>query len=109
MTTQVVPRPPNALERDEIVAKALSRAGDRGYNLLLSNCEHFAHWCVTGESFSTQVVHALQAPARFIQQVADDFIEASKHPVKGKPLRHVTSTLKTALAVLAAHLLLVSW
>lgn len=106
---EVVPRPQGALERDQVVAKALTRVGDAGYNLLLSNCEHFAHWCVTGESRSVQVMSALQAPARFIQQAADDFVEASRHPVKGKPMRHVVGTIKSGLAVLAAHLLLVSW
>ena len=36
-------------ERWQIVARALARVGDKGYNLLLSNCEHFALWCVTGQ------------------------------------------------------------
>lgn len=32
---------------------ALSRVGERGYNILHNNCEHFANECVFGESKST--------------------------------------------------------
>ncbi len=39
----------------EAVARAKSKLGERGYDLALNNCEHFAVWCKTGESSSTQV------------------------------------------------------
>lgn len=35
--------------------RAESRLGERKYNLLFNNCEHFATWCVTGVSDSRQV------------------------------------------------------
>jgi len=106
----LVVQPPSGSDgRDRVVARALSRVGDAGYNLVLSNCEHFAHWCETGESRSQQVLKAFQAPARFVSEVADDLVEVSKHPVKGKPMRHIVGTVKTALAVASAHLTLFSW
>src|SRR4051794_39529687 len=43
------------------VARAESRLGESGYNLVFDNCEHFARWCVTGESCSAQVNNAVAA------------------------------------------------
>ncbi len=47
-------------DEDEIVERALSQLGRRGYNLLYDNCEHFARWCVTGKAHSVQVSTAAQ-------------------------------------------------
>ncbi len=38
-----------------VVERAESRLGERKYNLLFNNCEHFASWCKTGVSESQQV------------------------------------------------------
>jgi hypothetical protein len=38
-----------------IVQRAESRIGERQYDLLLNNCEHFATWCSTGRSDSRQL------------------------------------------------------
>ncbi len=43
------------LSQDEIVQRALSRVGKRGYHLLFDNCEHFASWCAIGSETSRQV------------------------------------------------------
>lgn len=32
-----------------IVKRAQSRLGERRYNLVTNNCEHFAHWCRSGK------------------------------------------------------------
>lgn len=40
---------------DEVVARALSQVGRRGYHLFFDNCEHFACWCVSGRDESRQV------------------------------------------------------
>jgi hypothetical protein len=37
------------------IKRAESRMFENKYNLALSNCEHFAMWCKTGKSESTQV------------------------------------------------------
>ena len=39
---------------EETVMRARSKLGERGYNLLLNNCEHFALWCKTGIAQSAQ-------------------------------------------------------
>jgi len=43
----------------ETVRRARSRVGERSYNLLFNNCEHFALWCKTGKSKSIQVEKAV--------------------------------------------------
>lgn len=44
----------------ETVQRAKSRLGEKKYNLLLNNCEHFAIWCKTGLSKSYQVEKVLK-------------------------------------------------
>jgi Lecithin retinol acyltransferase len=39
----------------DIVGRARSRLGERCYNLLRNNCEHFCNWCQVGHSSSSQV------------------------------------------------------
>ncbi|MNF58679.1 NC domain protein [compost metagenome] len=41
------------------VERAHARLGERQYNLLLNNCEHFVMWCIEGESASAQVRQAV--------------------------------------------------
>lgn len=38
-----------------VVERAASRLGERKYNLLFNNCEHFATWSKTGKSESQQI------------------------------------------------------
>lgn len=40
---------------DVVVERAESRLGERQYNFLFNNCEHFASWCKTGISESHQI------------------------------------------------------
>lgn len=40
---------------DDVVARAESRLGERDYDLIDQNCEHFARWCRCGDHRSTQV------------------------------------------------------
>lgn len=42
-------------DADVVISRAMKRLGERSYNLLSNNCEHFSRWCKTGESASTQV------------------------------------------------------
>ena len=54
-------------EGRQAVERARSRIGAEGYSLPVNNCEHFAVWCRTGESDSSQVrdvLHALIMPER---------------------------------------------
>jgi hypothetical protein len=43
---------------EETVKLAHSKLGFKDYNLLFSNCEHFARWCKIGIHISFQVVDA---------------------------------------------------
>ena len=44
---------------EETVERAYSRLGERDYNLLTNNCEHFAIWCKTNISESWQIEELL--------------------------------------------------
>ena len=50
---------------EDTVRRARSRIGERQYNLVTNNCEHFAVWCKTGLSESFQVNVASGALALF--------------------------------------------
>jgi len=43
------------IDPERTVARAESRLGETGYDLIANNCEHFARWCVTGDHTSEQV------------------------------------------------------
>ncbi|MEC4893702.1 MAG: lecithin retinol acyltransferase family protein [Oscillatoria sp. PMC 1051.18] len=40
---------------DVAVRRAENRLGERKYNLVFNNCEHFATWCKTGVNYSKQI------------------------------------------------------
>lgn len=42
-------------DAETTVARAESKLGEPGYNLVGNNCEHFATWCCTGRATSWQV------------------------------------------------------
>ena len=50
---------------NEIVRRACSRLGERRYDLLKNNREHFCNWCRLGENRSLQV-EWLTAPVRLL-------------------------------------------
>ncbi|MBE9125626.1 lecithin retinol acyltransferase family protein [Coleofasciculus sp. LEGE 07081] len=50
-----IKRFPTSFIPDVVVHRAGSRLGERKYNLLYNNCEHFATWCKTGVNESQQI------------------------------------------------------
>ena len=50
-----------------VVQRALSRLGEADYDLFENNCEHFAVWCKTGRSHSTQVEAHREASQAVVQ------------------------------------------
>jgi hypothetical protein len=53
----------------DIVQRARSRLGERQYDLLNNNCEHFCNWCLRGESRSLQI-ESLTRPIRLLAHMA---------------------------------------
>jgi len=53
----------------EIIARARSRLGERRYDLLANNCEHFCAWCITGEGRSAQIERWLSGPRAVAEAV----------------------------------------
>lgn len=41
--------------REKVIEIAMSKLGEKGYNFLSNNCEHFANLCVFNEKKSTQI------------------------------------------------------
>ncbi|WML26294.1 lecithin retinol acyltransferase family protein [Neobacillus sp. OS1-33] len=58
---------------EHIVHYARACLGDRGYNLIFNNCEHFANMCTLGRFRSKQV-----------ERVFDIFTSGEKLPIKGR-------------------------
>ncbi|HAN75223.1 MAG TPA: NC domain-containing protein [Planktothrix sp. UBA8407] len=80
---------------DTVLNRAQSRLGEKQYNLLFNNCEHFATWCVTGVSKSQQVEN-------FIPLLRDINIDTLSEPLKqafmGTPPKDTNQFLNQALA-----------
>lgn len=54
---------------EETVERARSKVGEKEYNLIFNNCEHFAIWCKTGIHKSTQVDDILKILVPIIMPV----------------------------------------
>ena len=61
--------PPDRRAGEDVVGRARSRLGERRYNLLRNNCEHFCNWSQLGECRSEQV-EALMKPALLLVGIA---------------------------------------
>jgi hypothetical protein len=54
-------------DRCQVVARALSRLGERRYRLLTNNCEHFCAWALRNESCSAQVEKLFAIPRNLLR------------------------------------------
>lgn len=59
-----------AFDPEVVAIRALSRVGEKKYNLASNNCETFATWCTTGEAVSQQVLNVMKAAGRWILKMA---------------------------------------
>lgn len=64
--------------RIDIVKRAKSRLNEDLYDLFSNNCEHFSHWCITGDSRSQQIsqiyILPLKLPLVILNKAADRFL-----------------------------------
>lgn len=71
--------PEKCFQPKDVVERAKERIGERSYNVLLKNCEHFATWCKTGKEFCSQIVpmtkRALHTIVAFLNQLTKPVIE----------------------------------
>lgn len=49
------PHPTRKYDGKTSIKRAISRLGEREYNLLFNNCEHFIMWCIEGDNVSHQI------------------------------------------------------
>ena len=70
----------------EVIGMAKSRLHENRYNLLTNNCEHFAHWCKTGEARSNQVKEFKKMCHRLGKTVVPYFYTAGKALMKSQKM-----------------------
>jgi hypothetical protein len=58
-----------------VIRRAKSRRGERLYNPIFNNCEHFVYWCKTGKHKSKQLE---DAPKKLLKELDKKFKEAVK-------------------------------
>ena len=81
---------------DVVVQRAESRLGEKNYNLLFNNCEHFATWCKTGVSESRQVKNFIPVIANLdTDSLSAPIFLALKHSDRGEALRSLNEALAT--------------
>ena len=69
---------------DEIIKRAMSRLGEKKYNLYSNNCEHFVNWCRTGKNESRQVERIKERLASTSFKVAGKFIAKNSAKIATK-------------------------
>ncbi|NET05893.1 MAG: NC domain-containing protein [Symploca sp. SIO2B6] len=78
-----------------VIQRAKSRLGERKYNLLFNNCEHFATWCKTGVSDSRQIRDFLPLTTKI---KTENLSQSLKQAFKGANRNDSTKLLNKALA-----------
>ena len=76
----------------EVLVRARSKLGERNYNLITNNCEHFAMWCKTGDKTCNQL-------KTFGKQTAKTTIQAAAHHATMKALGEQTGVALDAAIV----------
>ena len=61
-------QPDGASRGQNVVLRARSRLGERRYDVVRNNCEHFCNWCQFGEHRSSQI-DLLTRPVRMLLDV----------------------------------------
>lgn len=83
-------------DADTVVLNAQSRLGERKYNVVTNNCEHFALWCKTGISSSEQVKNAEKDILKqAIQSLTDAAASEGGKTIVTTTVREATKALVT--------------
>lgn len=72
---------------DVVIDRAESRLGERQYNLLTNNCEHFANWCKVGRSESLQLAEYGLDPGRLSPLASRQWMEEAADA--GDPIKAI--------------------
>ncbi len=81
---------------DVVVQRAESRLGERNYNLLFNNCEHFATWCKTGVSESRQVKNFIPILTHINTENLDNpILQALKETDRNQAFKSLNEALST--------------
>jgi hypothetical protein len=92
---------------ESVATRAMSRLGEEGYELFNNNCEHFAVWCKTGFSVSTQVESVKDAAQPLSKGLATAavLVRSARHlPTRAKPIAYGAALAITAGAFTARYL-----
>lgn len=79
---------------DVVIGRAANRLGEKKYNFLFNNCEHFATWCKTGISYSVQIENFIP----FIKKInVDQLYKPLKQAFKEADSKNTQQLLQEAL------------
>ena len=81
----------DAYSADRVVSRAKKRLGEKKYNLLFNNCEHFATWCKVGRSRCRQLENPAKAAVKLVS-----------HPVR-KVVKKVVHKSEKSLKILSKN------
>jgi HRAS-like suppressor 3 len=80
---------------EDVVRRARSRLGERSYDLLLNNCEHFCSWCQTGEARSAQVDRLTRRQRLLVRTMERAILAVTRSVVEAVRERHHTDNSQT--------------
>jgi hypothetical protein len=92
---------PDADDPDTVIERALTSVDAPGYCLVRGNCEHFATWCQTGRSRSSQVLRIHRQVAALSGRLMTTQVSKGAAKLTGKSL--LKSVSPALLAVDAAQ------
>jgi Lecithin retinol acyltransferase len=91
--------PPRATSMEDVVRRARSRLGERSYDLLLNNCEHFCSWCQTGEARSAQVERLTRRQRLLVRTIERAILAVTRSmgdPVRERRHADISQSLRGA-------------
>lgn len=89
----------DAYSADRVVSRAKKRLGEKKYNLLFKNCEHFATSCKVGRSRCRQLENPAKAAVKFVshhqRKIVKKVIRKPEKLIKNLPKKAKSTFKKT--------------